>query len=349
MLKGRKVRSKDLMVFCRQFSTLITAGVTVLAALKILQTQHKGRRYFAALRGVVAGLENGRSLSHCFNDEAKAFPRLFVSMVEAGESGGKLDEVLQRLADFYEKDHDLRERMKTALIYPLLILSVTCSAMVFIIIRVLPAYTDIFTYFGTELPLVTRLLLHAGKVVEAWWYLGLPALVLLAWTVRKGVQSRGGRALVDRFCIRAPVYGELYRKLAVARFTRILGILLGSGVNLMVSLELVESSLGNTVYAAFIRLVRANISRGHGIARTMLGSRLFPPMAVEMIGIGEHTGTLDVMLHKIADFSEGEVKYAVDRLSSLIEPVLIFILAIFVGVIALSVFLPMFDMFELIR
>ncbi len=347
--KGRVGRSKDLMVFCRQFSTLMSAGVTVLAAVKILTGQNAGRPLAAPLRGVLQGLEGGRSLSHSFGREGRAFPPLFISMVEAGESGGRLEEVLQRLADYYEKDHDLRERLKSALIYPLLILAAAGSAMIFIIVRVLPVYADIFLYFGAELPLLTRLLLDLGRGVELWWHLVLPALILLVLLGRKGMGSGAGRYLLDRLLVRAPLYGELYRKVVVARFARVMGILLSSGLNLMTSLELTENSLGNSLYAAFLREARLSINGGHSLSGTLGGARLFPPMAVKMMGVGEQTGNLEDMFHKIADFTEGEIKYAVDRFSSLIEPVLILVLAIFVGVMAMSVFLPMFDMFELVR
>jgi type IV pilus assembly protein PilC len=221
--------------------------------------------------------------------------------------------------------------------------------MVFIISRVLPAYADIFLYFGTELPLLTRLLLQLGKGAANYWHLVLASLALGFLAARQFLRSAPGKKGLDKLLVQVPVYGELYRKVVVARFARILGILLTSGVNLLSSLELAEYSVGNTLYALFIHETRANIRRGHGLAEMMAGSRLFPKMAVEMLAIGEQTGTLEGMLHKIADFTEGEIKYAVDRASSLIEPVLILVLAIFVGVIALSVFLPMFDMFELVR
>ena len=348
-LQRRKGRSKDLMVFCRQFSTLMTAGVTVLAAVKILTEQNARRPLGLPLQGVLKGLENGRSLSHSFARDTRAFPLLFVSMVEAGESGGRLEEVLQRLADYYEKEHDLRERMKTALIYPAMILAAAGAALVFIIVKVLPVYTDVFLYFGAELPLLTRLFLDLGRWVALWWHTALPALLFLVLLTGKGFSSRAGRALLDRLLARVPVYGHLFRKVVVARFARVMGILLSSGLNLMTSLELTENSLGNSLYAAFLREARLNIGRGHSISGTMGGTRLFPPLAVKMIHIGEQTGTLETMFHKIADFTEGEIKYAVDRLSSLIEPVLVLFLAIFVGVMAMSVFLPMFDMFELVR
>lgn len=349
MLRPKKIKSKELMIFCRQFSTLINAGVTVLTAVKILGEQHKGRLFSKILGGVMGNLENGQSLSGSFALEGRAFPRLFVSMIEAGESGGRLDEVLKRLADFYEKDHDLRERIKTALIYPALILGATCTAMVFIISRVLPAYANIFLYFGSELPILTRLLLQLGSGADRYWPLALTVFSLVILAVRQFIRSAPGKRSLDEFLVRVPVYGELYRKVVVARFARILGILLHSGVNLLSSLELAEYSVGNTLYARFIRETRGSIRRGRGLSEMTAGSRLFPKMAVEMMAIGEHTGTLEGMLHKIADFTEGEIKYAVDRLSGLIEPVLILILAIFVGVIALSVFLPMFDMFEMVR
>ena len=349
MLSRKRIKSKDLMVFCRQFSTLINAGVTVLMAVIILKEQQKGRIFSKALHGVMESLENGQSLSGSFALEGKIFPRLFVSMIEAGESGGRLDEVLKRLAEFYEKDHDLRERIKGALIYPALILGATCTAMVFIISRVLPTYADVFFYFGSELPLLTRLLLQLGRGAASYWHLALALLALVFLALRQFLRSAPGKKGLDKLLVKVPVYGELYRKVVVARFARILGILLDSGVNLLSSLELAEYSVGNTLYTFFIHETRANIRRGHGLSDMMAESRLFPKMAVEMLAIGEHTGTLEGMLHKIADFTEGEIKYAVDRASSLIEPVLILILAIFVGVIALSVFLPMFDMFEMVH
>ncbi len=347
-LSRKKVKAKELMIFCRQFATMVSAGLNVLTAIEIMHKQMKNRHVKEALSEVAIGLENGHSLSASFKSSGHKFPLLFVRMLEAGESSGRVVEVLDRLALYFEKEHDTREKVKTALAYPFFILCLAVIVILFLLVKVLPVYADIFRSLDAELPLLTTILIELGSLVGRFWLVLVMFGGVLCFSGGKALQSRRGKEVSDKIKIAFPLFGELYRKMLLARFARIFGVLLSSGVNLLPSLELVEQVLENQYYHKALRQARTGVSQGHGLARFLRGNKLFPAMVVEMIHVGENTGNLEVMLSKIAEFMESELDYAVDRLSSLIEPVLIVLLAVVVGVIALAILLPMFDVFEFV-
>ncbi|MCD5401102.1 type II secretion system F family protein [candidate division NPL-UPA2 bacterium] len=347
-LLQKKIKPREFMVFCRQFATMLSAGMTVLNSLRILSRQAVGTDLGEALENVTVNLENGSSLAESFAARPQVFPSIFVNMIAAGEVGGILDEVLERLAHHFEKDNDLKEKIKSALTYPAVISVVTLIVITFMIVVVLPSFTEIFVGMGVELPLMTRVLLGIGTGVSSYWYIILPLIILFFLGLSRYFKTPQGRKVLDKFFIKMPIYGNLYRKVLVARFARTMGTLLTSGVGLLETLELVEKVVGNSLYARVLSRTREVVRQGYSMAETLGEGGLFPLMVLEMVSIGEETGAIDEMLQKVADFYEAEVEFVVARLSAVIEPVLIVFMAVAVGFIALAILLPMFEIFQMI-
>lgn len=348
LIRRGKITSRDLMFFCRQFATMLSSGMTALHSLSTLQRKADNPLLRKALEEVTNKLEQGHTLWESFARHSDIFPSIVTHMIEAGEAGGFLPEVLERLAEHFEKEHNLKEKIKTTTAYPIVILTLAVFVIFFLIIKVLPTFSDLFTGMGVELPLLTRVILGFGEVASNYWFIIIFVIMSVLLFSSRYIKTKTGRILFDRLLFKIPSYGLLYKKVLTARFARILATLLASGVGLLVSLELVEKVVNNTQFAQVISTAREVVTRGDKISVPLENSNFFPSMVVEMISIGEDTGQLDEMLQKGAYFLESEVEYVAERLTSIIEPLLIIILAVIVGIIALSVLLPMFNIFQYI-
>jgi len=343
-LLGLKVKTKELAVFCRQFATMSEAGISILQCLNVLIQQTESKPLRKIIREVITGIERGKSLSEAFREHKALLPGIFINMLAAGEISGTLDQALGRLATHFEKEHELREKIKSAMTYPLLVAGMASLAMIFLMVFIVPIFVDIFTQMGAQLPLPTRLVLGVSNLISKSGHLVTLALVILFFALKRAIAREKGRKIVDRLVRRLPVAGPLTNKTVVARFARTLATLLRSGVPLMLSLETVEKVVGNTIAAEEIAAARENIREGERMAPMFSKSRFLPPMAVSMIAIGEESGALDDLLEKLAVFYEQEVEAMIARLSSLLEPLLIAGVGVMVGFIALSIYLPLFSL-----
>ncbi|MGM0472413.1 MAG: type II secretion system F family protein [Bacillota bacterium] len=342
----KKVKLEDLTLFCRQFATMIDSGLTLIKALSILSEQVSNVKLKQALENVRESIEeHGLSLSKAFQEE-DVFPQFFISMVEAGETGGILDEVLLEMADHFEKENELKQKITSALAYPLVITLVAVGLVVFLITVILPTFVDIFAGLSIELPLPTRILLGLSDIVANYWYLLVGGFVGIILVLYKYYQTSSGKNQIDHFLLKLPLVSDLIIKVSVARFSRTLGILLASGVSILESLEVVSRVVSNQVVIRQIREARESVSTGESMARPLQKSDIFPAMVVQMIRVGEETGNLDQMLVRLANFYDQEVEHKVEAMVSLIEPALILVLGVVVGGIVIAMMLPMFDMMQ---
>jgi type IV pilus assembly protein PilC len=343
-LLGLKIKTKELAVFCRQFATMSEAGIPLLPCLNVLKAQTEGKALRQITVEVIGRLEKGTGLSEAFKSHQNQLPEIFINLLAAGEVSGTIDQSLRRLADYFEKEHATKEKIKSAMTYPLLVGGIAILAVIFLMIFIVPIFVDIFTQQGAVLPLPTRIVIGISYLITKYWYLILLVILGMFFSLRKALATVKGKKLVDRLILRLPVVGPLSYKSIVARFARTLSILLKSGVPLVQSLETMEKVAGNSLVAEEIKGVRESIKEGEGMSPLLLKSKVFPPMAVNMMAIGEESGTLDNLLEKVAIFYEQEVENMVAKLSSTIEPLLIAGVGLVVGFIALSIYLPLFSM-----
>ncbi len=346
---GTGVKQKDVAIFARQFSTMIDAGLSLTKCLAILSQQTES----AGLRDVITQIgkdvESGQSLSDALGRHPKVFPPIFTSMVRAGETGGVLDEVLNRVADHLEAELTLKGKIKSAMTYPVamggLVLIVLAAMMIFVV----PTFEKMFSDMGGELPMITQLLVDASDFVSGWG--GLIALIgIIVFVVVFKWWSKGpGRTIWDGAKLSMPVFGPLVRKIALARFTRTFGTLVAAGVPILTALDIVADTSGNEVIANAVRRARSAIKEGETIAKPLSESKVFPSMLVQMIAVGEETGALDQMLNKVAAFYEEEVSTATDGLTSLIEPLMMASLGVIVGGIVIALYMPMFQVISLVN
>jgi type IV pilus assembly protein PilC len=339
-----KLKTKDMALFCRQLSTMIEAGIPLLQCLYILIQQTENKNLQKILREVVVEIEKGKTLTDAFKVYKEKLPDLFINMLAAGEASGTLDQALGRLAVQFEKDHEMMEKVKSTMTYPVVVAIFAAVAVVALIILVVPIFADIFSSMGAQLPLPTRILIAVSNVFKKYWYAMPLVAVVLFSAFRRTIATRNGKKAVDRFILRMPIVGKLTGKTITARFARTLATLLRSGVPLMQSLETLEDVVGNTLVAGEIAEARALVREGERMAPVFMKGKFFPPMVVNMISIGEESGSLDNLLEKLAMFYEQEVETMVARLSSIIEPLMIAGVGIMVGFIALSIYMPLFSM-----
>ncbi|HLG92174.1 MAG TPA: type II secretion system F family protein, partial [Acidimicrobiales bacterium] len=348
-LLSNRVRLKDLAVACRQFATMINSGLTLVRSLGILAEQCENSELARILEAVRLDVERGSSLSDALSKHPKAFDRLFVSMVRAGEAGGTLDLTLLRLASTIEKQVELRRRIKSAMTYPVVVMVVVLLILTIMLVFIVPTFKKMYASLGGILPLPTRILLTVSNTVVHWSYIVLAVIAALAFAGYRYVHTEKGRARYDELLLRIPVFGALVRKTALARFSRTLASLVQTGVPILESLDIVAATCGNTVVANAARGAKSGVQVGEAISKPLLEHPIMPPMVVQMIAVGEQTGALDAMLEKIADFYEAEVAATVEALTSLIEPILIVIMGVAVGAMVISLYLPMFDIIKLIK
>jgi len=337
---------KDLAILSRQFATMINAGLSLVRTLSILEQQSSNRRLKEIVAQVRVDVEGGRPLSDAMGRHPKAFSSLYVNMVKAGETGGVLDEVLERIANYMEKEQALRSKIKAAMVYPLLLSTAALGGLFFMTIVILPQFESLFKELGGsgQLPLPTQMAMAASVAIRRYWYIMFIGLGVGMFVLRRYLQTPGGRARYDRFKLKMPVVGELNRKIVVARFTRTLGTLIASGVPIMQSLEVVAKAIDNVVIGEAVDAVRSSIREGQTIAIPLQFSGVFPPMVVQMAKVGEETGALEQMLQKVADFYDVEVESMVAGLTSMLEPILIIFMGVIVGAMVISLYLPIFQL-----
>jgi type IV pilus assembly protein PilC len=337
------VKTKDILVFTRQFSVMIDAGLPLVQALDILGTQSDNPAFKKVLLAVKARVEAGSTFADALGEHPKIFDELFVQLVRAGEIGGILDTILQRLGAYIEKNDKLARRVKGAMVYPSIVLVVAVGVTIVLLAFVTPTFEKMFRDFGGAMPAPTQFLINLSHGLRDNWYLfvGIPIALVVAF--KSFVANPRGRELWDTFVLKTPLFGLLVRKIAVARFTRTLGTMLSSGVPILDALQIVAKSAGNKVVERGILFVRAKISEGKNMAGPLADTGVFPPMVVQMIGVGEATGAMDQMLSKIADFYDDEVDVAVSALTSMIEPLMMVFLGGVVGGFLVAMYLPIFS------
>jgi type IV pilus assembly protein PilC len=347
---GSGVSTRDLAIFTRQFATMINAGLPLVQCLDILSKQTEKEDFRTIIGQTMREVEAGTTLAEALakKENNKVFDELFVNMVEAGEAGGILDDILQRLATFIEKAEALKRKIQGAMVYPAVVMTVAVLATAFMLIFIIPTFARMFTAFGGDLPLPTKIVMGLSSFLRSFWWVILGVIVGLAFTIRRYYATERGHMQIDRLLLRVPVLGDVIRKGAVARFTRTLGTLISSGVPILTGLEITARTAGNRVVQEAIMAARASIREGETISAPLRQSNVFPPMVVQMISVGEETGALDDMLTRIADFYDSEVDTAVDALTSLIEPVMIVFMGAVVGGMVIAMYLPMFKLINVV-
>lgn len=343
------VKMRDIVIFTRQFSTMINAGLPLVQALDILARQSENKALAAIVRETVFDVESGNTVADAMRKHPKAFSELYTNMVAAGEAGGILDVILNRLAVFMEKNDALVRKVKGAMIYPTVIMCVAGLCVVILLWKVIPVFATMFGSVGMELPLPTQVVIGLSAFINSYWWLVLGGGAAAGLLIRKYYTTVEGQRVIDSMMLRVPVLGDVLRKSAVSRFTRTLGTLISSGVSILDGLEITARTAGNRVVQDAIMGSRASIAGGETIAGPLQKSNVFPPMVISMIAVGEQTGGLDEMLTKIADFYDDEVDAAVSALLSLLEPVMIVFLGVVVGGMIVAMYLPIFDMVNAVQ
>src|SRR5213592_3610505 len=346
----KKVKPKSLQIFSRQFATMIDAGLSVVSALVILEEQTEDKYLSAVLSELRADVEGGLLLSQAMARHPKIFSRLYVSMVEAGEAAGILDQVLDRVAFQIEKDTQIRRRVKSAMMYPTMVLILATLVLCGLLMFLVPVFVKIFGELGGKLPTLTQYVVGASNVLRHDWYIIFPVVLASIWGIRRFKRTDPGRRLWDRIKLRIPMrIGETVLKVTMARFSRTLSTLVAAGVDIIKALEITGQTAGNWVVEDALAGVRAKVHQGIPIAQPLVENDVFPPMVSQMVKIGEETGELEKMLAKIADFYEDEVDAAVQSLTSIVEPIMMIGVGLMVGVIIIAMYMPMFKMLTLIK
>ena len=347
--RSGKIGMRDIVIFTRQFSTMINSGLPLVQALDILAQQSESPALRDTTRQVVFDVESGHTVADALRKHPKAFTELYVNMVAAGEAGGILDTILLRLAVFMEKNDALVRKVKGAMIYPAVIMGVAGTAIAVLLIFVIPVFQTMFGSVHMALPLPTRIVIGLSHFLRTYWWAVFGGAALGGYMLKKYYATPDGKLVIDRLMLQAPVLGDVLRKTAVSRFTRTLGTLIGSGVSILDGLEITAKTAGNRVIQDAIMESRASIAGGETIAAPLKKSQVFPPMVISMISVGEQTGGLDEMLSKIADFYDEEVDAAVSNLLALMEPMMIVFLGVVVGGMVVAMYLPIFDMVNAVQ
>ncbi len=341
---GGGVSSKEMAIFTRQFSVMIDAGLPLVQSLEILGSQQENRTFQKILIDVRQSVESGTSLAEALRKHPKPFDDLYCNMVAAGEAGGILDTILQRLSQYIEKIVKLRSAVRSAMIYPVAVILIAVGVVWVILWKVIPTFATLFEGLGAALPLPTRITIAASHLIGAWWWAIFLGMGLTAFLIDRYRKTHRGRRHVDQLMLRIPVLGNVLRKIAVARFCRTLGTLVASGVPILDGLEITAKTSGNAIVEDAIMATRQSVEEGKTIAEPLKTTSVFPAMVVQMVAVGEQTGALETMLSKIADFYEDEVDEATANLLALLEPIMIMFLGVVIGGIVISMYMPMFDL-----
>jgi type IV pilus assembly protein PilC len=340
----QKVKQRSIAIFTRQLATMIDAGLPLVQSLEILSSQQDQKLFKNIIREIREDVEGGSTFAAALKKHPGTFDDLYTNLVVAGEEGGILDTILLRLAGYIEKAEALKKKVKSALVYPAAIVSVAVIVVGILMIFVIPVFEAMFSSAGQTLPLPTLIVLTMSKLIKKYVVIIIPLCILVFFLLRKYHQTENGKAVIDSLLLKMPVFGPLFKKIAVARFSRTLGTLVSSGVPILDGLTIVSKTSGNKTIETAILNARASIREGETIADPLGRSAIFPPMVIQMISVGESTGALDSMLSKIADFYEEEVDVAVGNLTSLLEPLLMVFLGVVIGGVVISMYLPIFQM-----
>ncbi|PLS16864.1 type II secretion system F family protein [Bacillus sp. M6-12] len=343
---GNPVKLQHLVIYLRQFSTLLQAGVSVVEATSILSQQTESKPLRKALQNIEQDLREGNPLSDSAAKYNKIFSPMFINMIRAGEAGGNMDETLERLADHFEKQYATRQKITSAMAYPMVIAFIAIAVVIFLLVSVVPTFVDMFADFGGELPAITKFVLSASELMQKAWYLVILFFILFTAAIIAIRKNKKTKYYLDYFLLRLPIFGNMLQKAVLARMTRTLSSLFNSSVPILQAMDIVEQVVENEVIGKVIIKSRESLERGQSITVPMKKHWAFPPLITQMIAIGEQTGALDSMLGKVADFYEKEVENSTDRLKSLIEPLMIVVLAGLVGTIVTSIMVPMFEIFN---
>jgi type IV pilus assembly protein PilC len=348
-LRPGRVKLKHLAVFSRQFATMVNSGLPILRALSILSEQTESKELGKVLMQVRVDVEQGASLSGAMSKHPKSFSDLFVAMIRSGETGGVLDNVLLRLADNIEREVDLRRKIKSAMTYPIAVVALVVLLMSAMLLFVVPQFESIYEQLGGTLPLPTRILLGMSRGVRTYWWIVIALAVGAGFGFRRFKSTPQGRAILDSIKLKTPIFGNLFHKTALARFSSTLGMLLRSGVPILQAMDIVVDTVNNQVIAKAVRDVQGSVREGESIAKPLARHAVFPPMVVQMLAVGEETGAVDTMLDKVAEFYNSEVSAAVESLTSLIEPALIAVIGGAVGAAVIALYMPMFGIINQIQ
>lgn len=340
----RRIPEKNIVIFTRQFATMINAGLPLVQCLGILAAQEENRAFFAVISQVKGDVESGQSLAEALKKHPRVFNDLFTNLVEAGEAGGILDVILTRLSNYIEKLQKLKKKVKGAFVYPTVVVGVALLVMAIILIFVIPVFEKMFADFGQALPLPTQVVIELSRFVKKNIFFLIVGLGFIAILFRNFYRTSAGKYLVDDFSLRLPIFGPLLRKVAVAKFSRTFGTMVSSGVPILEALDIVARSAGNKLIEKALLKARSSISQGKTIAEPLAESKIFPAMVTQMIQVGESSGELDTMLNKIADFYDDDVDAAVGTLTSMLEPVLMIFLGGLIGGLVIAMYLPIFKM-----
>jgi type IV pilus assembly protein PilC len=346
----KKVKPRSLQIFSRQLATMIEAGVNVVSAFETLEEQTDDKYLAAVIAEVRSDVEAGSLLSQAFGRHPKVFNSLYVSMIEAGESSGTLDEVLDRVANQIEKETKIKRRVKSAMVYPSVVISFAFLVLTFMLLFIIPVFQNVYTQLNGHLPAPTQVLIDLSHALRHWWFLIFPLIFLGIWGFFRWKQTQHGRQLWDRFKLHVPMrIGDVVQKIALARLSRTLSTLISSGVDIIKALEITATTSGNWVIEQSVDRLRVAVEEGVPISQPLAADPVFPPMVSQMIKIGEETGELDHMLTKVADFYEDEVDTSIQSLTSIIEPILMIGVGAMVGTIVISMYMPMFKMLTLVK
>ena len=346
---GTGIKTREVVIFTRQFATMINSGLPLVQSLTILAEQTENKRFSKIISQILLDIQSGQTLADSLRKHPKVFTELYVNMVAAGEAGGILDVILNRLAVFLEKNDALARKIKGAMVYPAVMLVVVIACTTILLWKVVPVFAAMFTGAGLDLPMPTRVVLMLSNFLQHYMWLLVVVVIVAVFAVRQYYKTDNGKLQIDRLMLRFPVLGNLLRKSAVSRFTRTLGTLVSSGVSILEGLQITARTAGNRVVHDAVMKSRASISAGATISEPLKESGVFPPMVVQMINVGEQTGGLDEMLTKIADFYDDEVDAAVSALTSILEPIMIVVMGIVIGGIVVAMYLPMFDMINAVH
>lgn len=341
---GGKVNEKDLVIFTRQFSTMIDSGLPLVQCLEILAKQQENKAFQEILYKVKESVESGSTFADALGKHPRAFDQLFVNLVAAGEVGGILDTILTRLAAYIEKSMKLKKQIKGAMVYPITIMSIAVVVVGVILVFVIPTFAKMFADFGGELPAPTKFVIALSDFLIKYLIVLIAGFYAMIWAIKRYYATPIGQKNIDRMALKAPIAGPLIRKVAVAKFTRTLGTMVSSGVPIMDGLEIVAKTAGNKIVEEAIYAVRQAISEGKTMAEPLAACGVFPPMVVQMISVGEATGAMDAMLNKIADFYDDEVDDAVGAMTAMMEPLLMVFLGTAVGGLVVAMYLPIFKL-----
>jgi len=343
---GRPVKLSEFVMFSRQFATLIRAGVPIDRSLAVLVEQTKNRKLRQAIADVADQVRTGRQLSEAMSDHKSIFPDMFVNMIVSGEAGGTLDDVLDRMADHYEREHKIVQKVKSAMTYPIVVLVLAICVVIFLLVRIVPTFESLFAEQGAELPWITKIVIGASRLAGKVWWLVLPLAAGLWIVFRLIRKSEKGKVWWGIVRFRLPIFGPVMKKAAIARMARTLSSLLSGAVPILQALEVTARAVGDAAITRALALAGERLREGKWLSQPLAESGFFPAMVVQMLVIGEETGQIDKMLAKIADFYEHDVEQSVDRLKALVEPLLLLVVASVVGVIVAAMMSPMFKMYE---